>query len=430
MLRRFLPFLLIAGLSTFFLFTVFQNVAWRRLPQSVGLGEAYGPSEEDKSNAMPDMRLSRPDAAALVPGTGFKEPKVDSHSPYPVGKTKARGSNYTRCLVLAQTRDEHTEWVEKELGDMLASGLLSKANYVVDDRSAPLHPPKNKGHEGMVYLSYIIDSYDQLADVNIFMHAHRFAWHNNQLLDTDASLMVRHLSPERVTRDGYMNLRCHWDPGCPAWMHPGATQRNVEKEEEYLLAEAWTQIFPLDPIPAVLAQPCCAQFAVSRDRIRAIPKQRYVSIRDWILRTELSDALSGRVFEYVWQFIFTASPLHCPSMSACYCDGYGVCFGGPAAFDHYFELNFERAEYMEMLRVWEEQAALIETAREQSKDGRIYEEAMLEVPRVGEDEWLRAKIAELNEEMGRRKKAAVELGRNPAQRALEAGRAWKEGDGY
>ena len=66
--------------------------------------------------------------------------------------------------------------------------------------------------------------------------------------------------------------------------------------------------------------------------------KRYILIRDWLLKTELTDYLSGRVFEYIWQFIFTASAIHCPSMSACYCDGYGLCFGSPENFDAWFEM--------------------------------------------------------------------------------------------
>ena len=64
------------------------------------------------------------------------------------------------------------EWLQKEIPDQ------PTAIYVVDDPSAPLHPPKNKGHEVMVYLTYIIDHYDELADVTMFMHAH-------QLVSTD-----------------------------------------------------------------------------------------------------------------------------------------------------------------------------------------------------------------------------------------------------
>lgn len=58
--------------------------------------------------------------------------------------------------------------------------------------------------EVMVYLSYIIENYDKLADVNIFMHAHRLAWHNNELLDHDAVQVIARLSAERVQREGYV----------------------------------------------------------------------------------------------------------------------------------------------------------------------------------------------------------------------------------
>jgi hypothetical protein len=58
--------------------------------------------------------------------------------------------------------------------------------------------------EVMVYLSYIIENYNKLADVNIFMHAHRHAWHNNELLDHDSVQVIGRLSAERVQREGYV----------------------------------------------------------------------------------------------------------------------------------------------------------------------------------------------------------------------------------
>ena len=181
MLRRFVPFIVLAGLSTFFLFTLFQSLSWRGVQQSVGLGE-MGPTQEEKDTAFPDLRTQKPPLREPPYGSkGFQEPKVDSLSPYPVGKLKPAGSNYTKALVLPKLRSEDTSWVEETLGDMLSSGGLSHAIYVVDDASAPLHPPQNKGHEVMVYLTYIIDHYDALPDVSIFMHAHRWSWHNNEL---------------------------------------------------------------------------------------------------------------------------------------------------------------------------------------------------------------------------------------------------------
>lgn len=435
--RRLLPFILGAGLSTLLVFFLLQRVSWSALPQAVGLGDSYGPSEEDiasGNNILQDLRTTGPNAEAPRNSSKHEDlskPGAHLESPYPIGKTKPPGSNYTRTLVLASTKEEDTTWVQTELADLLAPhGQLSTAIYVVNDKTAPLHPPKNKGHEVMVYLSYIIDFYDELPDVSIFMHAHRFAWHNNELLDTDAAEMIRRLGSEHVTRLGYMNLRCHWDPGCPAWLHPASLKPDTSKKEEVILAEAWSQLFPLDPIPTVLAQPCCAQFAVSRDRILSIPKQRFVYLRDWIHRTELSDYLSGRVFEYVWQFIFSGSPTHCPAMNACYCDGYGVCFGGYEGFNDFFRLRYEMNEFKEELQEWWRKSDEIERLRKHKPGGKLPEDAQVDFPEHGRDAWLEKRIGEMHSELERRKEAAIERGRDPAKRAEEGGREWMEGDGF
>ena len=432
-LRRTLPFLIVASLCTYFLFSIFFNgrLSWDTLPQSIGFGEKYdGPTEEQIAsgeNVLPDLRASsshRPNFSE------FHEPKIENMSPYPMGETKPPGSNYTKCLVIPRMKQEDTSWIEEELGDMIQTGALETAVYTVNDRTAKLHPPKNKGHEVMVYLTYIIDHYEDLPDVNIFMHAHQKTWHNNELLDGDAAQMVRYLSPERVTREGYMNLRCHWDPGCPKWLHPGATKQNMDKPEEVLLAESWSQLFPMDPIPTVLAQPCCAQFAVSRDRILKTNKMRYIYMRDWLMKTELSDYLSGRIFEYIWQFIFNKAPIHCPSMSACYCDGYGLCFGSAQEFDHWFELRYRQNEFKEKLRLWNEKAELIEQWRKYAKEGKMVEEAALEVPEVGRNKEYQQRIQELQEDLDKRKRDAFVLGKQPKQRAKESDRDWQEGDGF
>jgi hypothetical protein len=416
--RRLLPILVTCSIVvTILIFTAIRHGSWSHFPEKIGLGEKFGPSEEDEV------------AAGVLSGVvlgndnnhkaGFREPKVESGSPYPEGTLKSPGSSYSKCLVVPKLLSEYTGWIEDKLGDMIEDGSLTTAVYTVDDPKAKLHPPKNKGHEVMVYLSYIIDHYEDLADVNIFMHSHQIAWHNNELLQLDSAETVRRLSPERVTRDGYMNLRCHWDPGCPAWLHPGNTKKDYDKPEEIVLAQVWGELFPKEPIPTVLSQPCCAQFAVSRDRILAQPKMRYIYMRDWLIRTELTDYLSGRVFEYAWQYIFTASPIHCPSMSAFYCDGYGLCFGGPKAFDEWFELRFDMNELKEELRVWREKAKRIEDARKSSKGGKLPEEAVVDIPELGKDRELKRKIAALDEELERRKQKAFELGKDPRQRELE-----------
>jgi len=57
-------------------------------------------------------------------------------------------------------------------------------------------------------------------------------------------------------------------------------------------------------IPHEIAAPCCAQFAVTREQILQRPLQAYRHFHDWLMRTELSDDVSGRVMEYAWHIIF------------------------------------------------------------------------------------------------------------------------------
>lgn len=59
-----------------------------------------------------------------------------------------------------------------------------------------------------------------------------------------------------------------------------------------------------------------------------MPRERYVAFREWLLKTALDDRLSGRVWEYLWQYVFGGVEEYCPDEYSCYCEGYGVCFGG------------------------------------------------------------------------------------------------------
>lgn len=241
---------------------------------------------------------------------------------------------------MPKLKSEDITWMDEELPD------IQRAVYQVDNRHADLHPPKNKGHEAMVYLSYIIDNYDVLSDISIFIHAHRWAWHNNDLLDKDSALLIRSLNPERVIRQGYMNLRCQWYPGCPAWLktHTPSEEKDQSKEEEVLVQEAWKELWPDEKMPDFLAQACCSQFAVSRGRITALPKTEYERLRDWLLSTKLKDSMSGRIFEYVWQWIWTGESAYCPNTEECYCDGFGVCFDTSDEFEQWLRMRYYQRE--------------------------------------------------------------------------------------
>ncbi|PLB52513.1 hypothetical protein P170DRAFT_434249 [Aspergillus steynii IBT 23096] len=277
--------------------------------------------------------------------------KLDSFpSPHPSPPSLWPGKNTTKTLVVAKLQDDDTSWVTQLTHD---DPHLTSAVYTVDNHTATLTVPTNKGHEVMVYLTYIIDHYDALNDVTLFMHAHHISWHNNDFLDSDSAQMVRFLRPNHVVRNGYMNMRCHHQPGCPDHIRPivGSGTGNLTEDdlrdvpEAAVLGNAWRELFPADPVPRVLSQPCCAQFAVSSEQIRRIPRQRYRDYRQWVMHTELDDRLSGRVWEYIWQWLFTGEEEFCPAETSCYCEGYGLCFD-PAEYDHYFK-NREEARKLE-----------------------------------------------------------------------------------
>ena len=235
--------------------------------------------------------------------------------------------NYTQVMVVPTLKDDDVSWIQKELPG------INTAIYIANESNEPLHPPKNKGHEVMIYLTYIIDHYYELPDTIIFMHAHRWTHHNNELLDYDSAEMVRRLSNDYVAREGYVNMRCQWHPGCPEWLHPADTVDTLAKQEETVFSQCWHEMFPSEPVPDVLGQGCCAQFALSKTRVLSIPLSRFIFYRDWVLRTPLSDYISGRIWEYLWQFLFTGRSIYCPSETTCQCEGFGVCFGGHVDYD-------------------------------------------------------------------------------------------------
>lgn len=408
---RLLPLVFVSAvLVGVYIFTGFheQGALLKPVRSIFSNNDASGSSSEDSV----DDNAYDPDEwrAPFAKQPSFTQP--------PPGIPKPAGSNYSVMMVVPRTRDEDIAWMTEEVPE------IPTAVYVADDEFAPLHPPLNKGREVMNYLTYIIEHYDALPEIVLFMHAHKFTYHNNDLHGGSAVPMLKALNYDRVVREGYVNLRCHWDPGCPAQIRPFDQTPGVYHLEDVMI-QAWVELFPDDPIPDTIAQPCCAQFAVTRETIRARPLAQWVAYRTWLLHTKLTDYYSGRVWEYAWQYVFTAKPVLCPPEHVCYCDGYGLCFGGDAAYRQYLALQKRRDDFRAEQGEWRKKAEDIEA------NGPTYENGTArEVPEPGGDRLLDQKITAVESEMDEMKKAALARGQDPRNRALEAGREWKEGDGF
>ncbi|KAK2746178.1 hypothetical protein FQN57_003300 [Myotisia sp. PD_48] len=210
-------------------------------------------------------------------------------------------------LVVPKTTGENVSWVE-ELPPYWTPFI-----YTVDKEPGyPLQSPANRGRESIVFLTFIIDNYNSLPNITVFSHAKDIQWHNdvagNRTIDNVLNLRVA-----AVKEKGYVNMRCHWNPGCPISVNPLApTEGDIRIQDmRASFADIYTHFFNVtrDEVPKAIGSVCCAQFAVTRERIRARPREDYVRMRDWSMETRLGPGDIGWVFEKIWHIVFMEEPV-------------------------------------------------------------------------------------------------------------------------
>ncbi|KAF1814680.1 hypothetical protein P152DRAFT_393442 [Eremomyces bilateralis CBS 781.70] len=249
----------------------------------------------------------------MLSGTRFSG--IVSHS-----KPPSREKEY--AFVVASRSHENTTWLNHYFPEW------AEYVYVVDDPNAALTVSVNKGRESMVYLSFIIDNYENLPELTIFHHALRYQWHNDDPI-YDGVAVLRQLQIDYLLSAGYTNLRCVWVIGCPGEFHPLDDEKTLGTTAEIstgqVYANAFRELFPGEEVPELVGVSCCAQFSATREKIRERPKSDYVRYLDWVNSTDLEDYQSGRVLEYSWHMIFGKPPVHCPDAETCYCELFGLC---------------------------------------------------------------------------------------------------------
>ena len=237
-----------------------------------------------------------------------------------------------KIVVMAKLEQENTNWVAEYLPEyvLLAPSPFSgeafsktlteplyswqHAIYTVNPSTHPptrnsLITPHNKGHESMAYLTYIIDNYASLPSIVAFIHSHASgflsAWHTDTPLHSNVD-SLNSLQLPFVQQNGYVNLRCNWNPGCLP----------THRYNKHVTPQIWRDIFANASIsqfsqrnnasfvPEKVGIACCAQFAVSKERLLERPRKDYEVFRDWVTTTGKNDAQSGRVMEFLWHVMF------------------------------------------------------------------------------------------------------------------------------
>lgn len=230
------------------------------------------------------------------------------------------GEGSDKVVIMAKTEKENTDWVTENLPDWQAA--IYTVNPSPNTTDTTLTTPMNKGRESMAYLSYVIDNYANLPSTLVFLHSHRSgffsAWHTDTPLHDNVDAL-RSLQIPFVQENGYVNLRCNWNPGC----------LEAHRHNAHVTPEVWQDVFAgtseKREAPMQVGAACCAQFAVSKGQVLSRPLSDYEQFRDWIIDTEKSDAKSGRVLEFLWHVIFGKDSVYCPAEEKCYCDVYGHC---------------------------------------------------------------------------------------------------------
>ena len=159
----------------------------------------------------------------------------------------------------------------------------------------------------MAYLTYIIDHYDDLPSVVLFIHGHFRAWHQPESITSK----IRALNLTALEEEQFINFRCSNNPGCG----PGTAVNPINPVQPALkyILPFWNSIVgEQEPLPHIRAH-CCAQFAVTKKAILSRPREQWIRARAPLLRDLVEyppwgptqDGYTvGMLYEYTWHLLF------------------------------------------------------------------------------------------------------------------------------
>jgi hypothetical protein len=183
-----------------------------------------------------------------------------------------------------------------EIGDDFNVNIYNKSGIELSDLS-PNHKQimvDNIGREGHTYLTHIINNYDNLADLTIFIqddfynHLFRLSYFFDKLNENIDKTFYQYPCSWRVG-DGYSTIsRTIINGFIDLFTMPN----------NYAIRE-FTEKFNLD-LPNDYTTETCAHFFVSKQNILKHPKEKYINILEWLL----NDERNGFVLEHAWTIIF------------------------------------------------------------------------------------------------------------------------------
>lgn len=102
--------------------------------------------------------------------------------------------------------------------------------------------------------------------------------------------------------------------------------------------------------------------------------------------------------------------MHCPAMNTCYCDGYGICFGGQDKFNDYFKKQDARNEKFTELDKFNKRE---EEAKKNGEDPAFTQEEIAKITA------LRTEVSAQDRELDTLREDAKKRGEDPKARKEE-----------
>eukprot|EP01112_Ceratiomyxa_fruticulosa_P020152 TRINITY_DN6787_c0_g1_i1.p1 TRINITY_DN6787_c0_g1~~TRINITY_DN6787_c0_g1_i1.p1 ORF type:complete len:459 (+),score=76.53 TRINITY_DN6787_c0_g1_i1:1691-3067(+) len=173
----------------------------------------------------------------------------------------------------------------------------------------------NTGRESGNYLKHIVDYYNDLADVTLFIHGQGSSWHTK-----NAPVVINNLRWTEI--QDYQPLHHHY-----YWKNDNkiTQQYGVHKELQYIWKDYFLKEMKFE-LPNEIIHTCCGEFAISRETIRSHPIEFYQALYEYITIIRSDDPwLMGHMMEIVWHIIFYKPAIYSANLldfcgKVAYCD--------------------------------------------------------------------------------------------------------------
>ncbi|KAF7571350.1 DUF3431 domain-containing protein [Pyrenophora tritici-repentis] len=261
--------------------------------------------------------ISKPPQKLRDPAPGIKghypytKPK---HAPWNPPKPKPPVDDETQAdhlIIKSRLENEDLSWMDRLPRNWQRTVLT------IDNDFAKLHEGAkrvDRGRVADVYLRWIIENYNKLPEVIVFLPPENQPRTSGQHIRSE----IPKLRARSIQSSGFAPLKCPEVEMCEKLVHPFRSPPYEIRTLDEPMGNVWKQIFGDAKMGGEdLAASPSAEFAVSKAQVQKRSVDEYLKAWTWLNRTPMDDDSAGLVLEYLWPFLFGRDALFCPDFKEC-----------------------------------------------------------------------------------------------------------------